>query len=153
MVDYFVVKRGNIHTPSLFNPAPGSLYYYAKGWNLKALASWVAAAAFGIPGLVGAYHPDWVAPAAIHMYQTGWVICFAVAVTFYFLINMALPAKVFPIGHENNTKSFEQLAESEGYLDGEPIIRFRVVGMQGEHSNSSVASQVSVSEIVGSEKV
>jgi NCS1 family nucleobase:cation symporter-1 len=125
MVDYFVVKRGNIHTPSLFNPTRGSLYYYTRGWNLKALMCWVSAALFGVPGLIGAYHPTWVAEAAVHMYQTGWVICFAVAVTFYFAANLVLPAKVFPAGHHEGAaapKNFESLAETEGYFIGETII-------------------------------
>ena len=156
MVDYFVVKRGNIHTPSLFNPAPGSLYYYTKGWNLKALACWVSAAIFGVPGLIGAYHPTWVAEAAIHMYQTGWVICFAVAVAFYFAANLVMPAKVFPVGHEGASKGFESLAETEGYFDGEPLIGSGVTtGREPEDraSEGEGMSVVSVRDIVGCEKV
>ncbi len=88
------------------------------------------------------------------MYQTGWVICFAVAATLYFLVSVALPPKVFPVGHESTPKGFEMLAESEGYLDGEPRIVFRVLSTEGEEDHASDAnSAVSISEIVGSEKV
>ena len=87
------------------------------------------------------------------MYQTGWVICFAVAATFYFLTSVAMPPKVFPLGHESTPKGFEMLAESEGYLDGEPRIAFRVVETEGEEDHESATSSITISEIVGSEKV
>jgi NCS1 family nucleobase:cation symporter-1 len=151
MVDYFVIKRGNIHTLSLFDPTPGSLYYYTKGWNLKAFACWVSAAVFGVPGLIGAYHPTWVAAAGIHIYQTGWVICFAVAVSFYFVLNYLLPARVFPAGHDS-PKTFEGLAETEGYFDGEPLVMFGVTHST-QHTTSSTTSVVSTQDVVGGEKV
>lgn len=159
MIDYFVIKRGNIHTPSLFIPAPGSLYYYTKGWNLKALACWVSAALFGIPGLVGAYHPTWVAAAAVHMYQTGWVICFAVAATFYYGVNRLFPPRVFPAGREGgllDSKAFESLAASEGYFDDEPVIEFGVTAgraVDGDAGSGGGESVVSIRDLVGSEKV
>ncbi|KAJ9500162.1 hypothetical protein H2202_004553 [Exophiala xenobiotica] len=159
MVDYFVVKRGNIHTPSLFNPARGSLYYYTRGWNLKALMCWVSAALFGVPGLIGAYHPTWVAEAAVHMYQTGWVICFAVAVTFYSAANLVLPAKVFPAGHHEGAgapKNFESLAETEGYFIGETIIESGVTNgrePQCRTSEGEGMSVVSLGDVVVCEKV
>jgi nucleobase:cation symporter-1, NCS1 family len=141
IVDYFFIKRGNIHTPSLFTPARGSLYYYTKGWNLKALGCWAAAALFGIPGLVGAYHPSAVTKAATHMYQMGWVLCFAVAATFYFGINFILPARVVPGGYDFNPKPFELFADTEGYLEGDALVEFRAVEVQdGEEPVSDSAS-------------
>ena len=125
IIDYFFVKRGNIHTPSLFNPAPGNLYYYRKGWNLKALGSWVCAALFGIPGLVGAYHPGSVSKGATHIYQMGWIVCFAVASTFYFVISRILSPQVVPKGYDADAKQFEGFANTEGYLEGDSLVQFR----------------------------
>jgi nucleobase:cation symporter-1, NCS1 family len=126
MIDYFFVKKGNIHVPSLFQqPVQSSLYYYTKGWNAKALACWVAAAVFGIPGLVGAYHPNWVGDAARHMYQMGWVLCFAVSVVLYLLVNKFLPARVVPDGYPGaDATTFEAFGETEGYLAGDEPIEF-----------------------------
>jgi nucleobase:cation symporter-1, NCS1 family len=149
IVDYFFVKKGNIHTPSLFNPAAGSLYYYNKGWNVKALGCWISAAAFGIPGLIGAYHPAWVSHGAIHMYQTGWVICFAVATTFYFMTNRILPARVAPEGYNAEPKKFEQFAETDGYLEGDQLVKFRTLQMQdGEEPVSGAPSTASINEVM-----
>ena len=82
------------------------------------------AAVFGFPGPIGAYHLSWVAAAAIHMYRTGWVICFVAAVVFYFVVNRVFPAKVFPARYESTPKSFEKPVEIEGCFDGEPLVGF-----------------------------
>jgi NCS1 family nucleobase:cation symporter-1 len=149
IIDYYLVKRGNIHTPSMFDQKPGSLYYYTRGWNLKALACWVSAVVVGIPGLAGAYHPSWVSAAAVHVYQTGWVICFAVAALLYFAACTVFPPKVFP-SSAGLPKKFEILAESDGYLDGEHRVEFRVDSSEGEEDQSKA---VSITELVGDEKV
>lgn len=160
MVDYFIVKRGNIHTPSLFDPSRTSLYYYSKGWNLRALGCWVCAAAFGIPGLVGAYHPTWVSAAATHMYRTGWVLCFVVAATFYFCSNLVQQPKVFPAGHESTPKSFEGLAATEGYFEGEDLIECTPGGQvahgrdpEDQDQQSQGTSVVAINDFFGAEKV
>ncbi len=153
-IDYFIIKRGNIHVPSLFAPSPGSLYYYTKGWNLKALGSWVCAATFGIPGLVGSYHPTWVGSAATDIYQMGWIITFAAAAAFYFSVNLALPAKVNPDGYSDIPSRFEGFAATDGYLDGDALVEFPVLRVHEGRASGSVNSTPSneVSEIV-SEKV
>ncbi|SCV60317.1 probable uracil permease [Fusarium fujikuroi] len=117
IVDYFFIKRGNIHTPSLFNPSKSSLYFYTCGWNLRALGCWVCSAVFGIPGLIGAYHPTWVAMAATHIYQTGWVICFTAAAVLYHAVNLVFRAEVLPYGQATSELAFEHLAATEGYLE------------------------------------
>ncbi|KAF4501873.1 uracil permease [Fusarium agapanthi] len=134
IIDYFFVKRGNIHTPSLFNPSKGSLYFYTGGWNLKALGCWVCSAVFGIPGLIGAYHPTWVSMAATHIYQTGWVICFSAAAAFYYAVNLVFPPEVLPHGQATSDLAFEHLADSEGYLEGDNIVEFPILGIQPEDS-------------------
>jgi NCS1 family nucleobase:cation symporter-1 len=117
------------------------LYYYTKGWNLKALGCWVSAALFGIPGLVDAYHPSAVAKAATHMYQMGWILCFAVAVSFYFGINLVLPVRVVPDGYDADSKKFENFADTEGYLEGDSLVEFRGIEVQnGEEPASDSAS-------------
>ncbi|KAF4416061.1 NCS1 nucleoside transporter [Fusarium acutatum] len=134
IIDYFFVKRGNIHTPSLFNPSKGSLYFYIGGWNLKALGCWICSAVFGIPGLIGAYHPAWVSMAATHIYQTGWVICFSAAAAFYYAVNLVFPAEVLPHGQATSNLAFEHLADTEGYLEGENVVEFPILGIQPEDS-------------------
>lgn len=148
MVDYFLIKRGNIHTPSLFNPTAGTLYYYSKGWNLKALACWVCAVLFGIPGLVGAYHPTWVSEAALNMNKMGWVLCFAVAAGFYFVVVSVLPAQVTPGGYQADPKDFESFAVTDGYLEGDALIEFGIDTIQNVEDPESGRRSTTSNEIV-----
>lgn len=120
IVDYFLVKKGNIYTPALFDPSHDSLYFCTRGWNLKALCSWVSAAVLGIPGLVGAYHPTWVSLGAIHLYQTGWVVCFAVAAVLYFVSCQVFARQVVPAHYDKTeSRTFESMAGAIEVNDGE----------------------------------
>ncbi|KAK2746747.1 hypothetical protein FQN55_005474 [Onygenales sp. PD_40] len=129
IADYFITKRGNIHVPSLYNPSKGSLYYFTMGWNLKSTGCWVAGMLFGLPGLIGAYRPELVAPAAIQMYGSGWVITFGSAFVFYTVVSLVLPNRTFPKGYDGAygedslgcKKRFEGLVASEGFLEGESM--------------------------------
>jgi hypothetical protein len=56
------------------------------------------------------------------MYQMGWILCFAVAVTFYFVVNLVLPPQVVPSRYDANAKCFEGFAETEGYLEGDALV-------------------------------
>jgi len=101
----------------------------------------VSAAVFGIPGLVGAYHPSAVGKAATHMYQMGWILCFTVAATFYFASNLVFPARVVPEGYNADGKQFENFADTEGYLEGDALVEFRRMEVQdGEEPVSGSAS-------------
>lgn len=62
--DYFVIRRGNIHVPSLYSahgdkPDPNGLYYAKpKGFELKAFAAWIIGIALPLPGLAYSYTTD-----------------------------------------------------------------------------------------------
>ncbi|KAF2400568.1 allantoin transporter [Trichodelitschia bisporula] len=129
--DYFVVRRGNYHVPSMYDPRPGGLYYGIRGWQIVPTACWVCGMVFGLPGLIGAYRPDLVAIAAIHMYNTGWVLTFGCAFVFYSVFGrFVFPPRIVPAGYaglagdNNNVRAaskFEELAKTDGFLDGECV--------------------------------
>ena len=43
--DYYVLRRQNLHTPSLYTSGEGGIYWYFRGFNLKACCAWVCAVA------------------------------------------------------------------------------------------------------------
>lgn len=56
VADYYLIRRGNIHVPSLYNVTPGSLYMPRPGgYELKGLISWVVGSIIGIPGLAAVF--------------------------------------------------------------------------------------------------
>jgi NCS1 family nucleobase:cation symporter-1 len=72
--------------------------------------------------------------SATHIYQTGWVICFAAAAAFYYAVNLVFRAQVLPDGQGSSKLAFEHLADTEGYLEGEHVVEFPILGVQAENS-------------------
>ncbi|KAJ0124408.1 hypothetical protein J7T55_005746 [Diaporthe amygdali] len=122
IVDYFIVRRGNIHIPSLYNGSPCELYWFTSGVHVAGVVSWCVGVSLGLPGLVGTYEPLAVNQAAKNMYKVGWVLYMsAAAVTYYLMATFLEKPAIFPKGHHQNPKTWEFLARNqpEGYFDDE----------------------------------
>ena len=125
IVDYYLIRRGNLHIPSLFETAPGSLYMpKPKGYNLKALISWVIGCIICLPGLAATFGSGDPNGAAAHIYNSGFILSFFVGGLSYYLMSLIWPAKVFPEGHEDTPFKWEFLGKTDGYYTGEPAIVF-----------------------------
>ncbi|KAK8057541.1 sorting nexin-41 [Apiospora saccharicola] len=57
VVDYWLLRRGNLHVPSLCTEEAGPPYAYSHGWNPRAVAAWVAGVAFTVHGIAGSLDP------------------------------------------------------------------------------------------------
>ncbi|KAG9521460.1 allantoin, partial [Aureobasidium melanogenum] len=120
IVDYWVVRRGNIHVPSLYVCSPESPYTYYKGWNLRMLAAWVAGVAFVIHGIAGSLDPDSVNQASKNMYKLGFILSFCMGGLVYYTLCLIWPVQVLPRGTEK-ALMFEELAANEGFFDHENV--------------------------------
>jgi NCS1 family nucleobase:cation symporter-1 len=86
IVDYFLVRRGSVVIADLYNPAPGSRYYYWRGINPNALAAFVPASALAI---LVAMLPAWSAAAPF-----AWYVGTGAAALLYYAIAARRPATV-----------------------------------------------------------
>ncbi|KAF3013188.1 hypothetical protein E8E14_002477 [Neopestalotiopsis sp. 37M] len=133
IVDYFIVRRGNIHIPSLFDGRPRSLYWFTSGVHVPGVIAWCVGVSFGLPGLVGAYEPAAVNQAAKNMYKIGWVLYMpAAAVTYYLMVTFLERPAIFPERHSDAPKDWERLAqaEPEGYFEDEISVDTTIEGVQ-----------------------
>ena len=39
IIDYYLIKQGNLSNKDIYSVQPGSIYYFSKGWHLKAVYS------------------------------------------------------------------------------------------------------------------
>ncbi len=79
VADYYLVKRGKLDIQQLFSSAPDGVYYYAKGWNRKAMLAFGLAAIFSLSSV-------WV-PALNALTGYAWLIgAFLGGVFYYFLM-------------------------------------------------------------------
>lgn len=120
VVDYWVVRKGNLHVASLYDKQPNHPYTYYKGWNLRALASWIAGVAFTVHGIAGSLDPTAVNEASKNMYKLGFLLSFLMGALVYYVCSLLWPMQVYPEKSSAEFPSgFEAMAASAGFLPGE----------------------------------
>ncbi|KAL4948135.1 permease for cytosine/purines, uracil, thiamine, allantoin-domain-containing protein [Aspergillus filifer] len=129
IIDYWIIRRGNFHVPSLYTKDPGSVYSYFHGWNLRSIAAWAGGVAFTVHGIAGSLDSDSVGAASKNIYKLGFLLSFAMGCFLYYVFNLIWPVAAVP-GEEavrGGTKlGFEVMAETEGFLEGESVQGIRM---------------------------
>ncbi|KAJ6484366.1 allantoin transport [Mycena vitilis] len=116
-LDYYVHRRGNIHVPSLFEAKPGALYWFAGGFNWRAIIAWCAGTGLTISGIADGYNPGAVSVAAVHLYSLGWILSVSASAAVYLALSLMFPVPITPASRVNATETFEYLAKKEGFYD------------------------------------
>jgi nucleobase:cation symporter-1, NCS1 family len=121
MVDYFIVRKGNVHIPSCYIGNKTGLYWFWSGINWIGVAAWLLGTTMGIPGLIGQYQPKLISDAARYMYMMGWLLTFFTSAVLYFIATFFIKPRIFPRGFEASPFRWEWLANEgrEGFFDGE----------------------------------
>lgn len=128
IVDYWVIRRGNFHVPSLFTKAHGTPYAYYHGWNPRAVAAWVAGVAFTVHGIAGSLDATAVNQASKNMYKLGFLLSFFMGPFVFWILNLIWPVPVYSQERSSDTpNTFEFMADSEGFFAGESIDDIRGV--------------------------
>lgn len=120
ITDYWIIRRGNFHVPSLYVSTPDSPYSYYKGWNLRMLAAWIAGVAFTVHGVAGSLDPDSVAPASKNMYKLGFLLSLCMGGLVYYVLCSIWPVRLLPSSYEKEL-AFEEMARNEGFFDHENV--------------------------------
>jgi NCS1 family nucleobase:cation symporter-1 len=121
VMDYFFVRKGNVHVPSCYDGSKGGLYWFWSGVNWVGSIAWLLGTTMGIPGLIGQYQPQLLSNAARYMYMMGWVLTFVTAAVVYLIGVHFFNFRVFPAGRESSPKEREWLAKDgrEGFFEDE----------------------------------
>ncbi|KAH8686205.1 putative allantoin permease [Ilyonectria robusta] len=137
VVDYWIIRKGNIHVPSLYTKADGSPYSYHNGWNLRAVAAWISGVAFTVHGIAGSLDPNSVNQASKNMYKLGFLLSFLMGSAVYYVLCLIWPPPIYPVAAEADT-TFEFMAPSEGFFEGETVDDIR--GVIGAVDNTEQGS-------------
>ncbi|KAH7303877.1 putative allantoin permease [Stachybotrys elegans] len=119
VVDYWIVRRGNIHVPSLYSTKSDSPYFYYHGFNLRAFGPWVIAIVLVIPGVAGALNPGSIGVAAVRIYNMGFLLSTTVAGLLYYAACTIWPIQFYPPGHEAKSTAWEVMRHNEGFFEGD----------------------------------
>lgn len=118
IVDYWLIRRGNFHVPSLFTKDGDAPYTYYKGWNFRAIIAWISGVAFTVHGIAGSLDPDAVSQGSKNMYRLGFLLSLLMGAAVYYALCLIWPPPVYPVGEERSMK-FEAMADPEGFFEGE----------------------------------
>lgn len=121
IVDYLFIRKGNLHTPSMYDGTKGSLYWFWSGVNWVGVVAWTCGMVMGLPGLIGDLEPGSVGIAAVRMYNMGWLLSFFTAGTVYYVLRLFIKAEIHPPAYQGVPTTWEYMAREkrEGFYDGE----------------------------------
>ena len=144
VVDYWLLRRGNFHVPSLYVTTRQSPYTYYKGWNLRMLAAWVSGVAFTVHGVAGSLNPGSVSAASTNMYKLGFLLSFCMGGLVYHVLGLIWPVQILPGDMDAAGKpTFETMAVNEGFFDHESVVTITGV-LRGQDADSASSQETYV---------
>jgi NCS1 family nucleobase:cation symporter-1 len=81
IADYYLVRRTHLHLAALYRK--GGQYWYAAGFNVRALIALAVGIAPCVPGFLAAVGLAEVADAWVELYHYAWFVSFAVSFALY----------------------------------------------------------------------
>jgi NCS1 family nucleobase:cation symporter-1 len=115
-VDYWFVRKGNVHIPSVFKGGPESIYWYWHGFNLRAYAAWLIGVVLVVHGVANSLKPGTLGIASTRIYDMGIILSSLAGGISYYLICLVFPPPIMPPGHTDEVVSWEKMAPSEGFF-------------------------------------
>ena len=92
IADYFVIRRGKLDVPALYDP--NGQYRYSGGWSIAAIAAFLVAALPNLPGFlaqVGCIDAARVPAFFLGIYGFAWFAGFAIAFVAYVILRKLAP--------------------------------------------------------------
>ncbi|KAH8810655.1 putative allantoin permease [Xylogone sp. PMI_703] len=143
IIDYWIVRRGNVHVPSLYRPNPSSPYWYIMGFNPRAYAAWAIGVGLTIAGIAGKLSPGSVPTGVVNIYNTSFILSAASSGLFYYLFTRIWPLPVYPAEHEHESRTWEYMRPSDGYFDEDEESHTITPGIEiGDGASSSTVQPV-----------
>jgi nucleobase:cation symporter-1, NCS1 family len=121
-VDYWFVRRGNVHMPSVFLGGPESVYWYWHGFNIRAYAAWLIGLGLVVHGVAGALKPGSVNAASTHIYSMGFLISTLAGGISYYVLCLIWPVKIYPDNHAGESTAWEHMGPTEGFFEDDDMI-------------------------------
>jgi nucleobase:cation symporter-1, NCS1 family len=101
LVDYFIIRKGNIELEDLYTRSRLGRYWFFNGFNVRAFIAFVIGFILPLPGFAGTFGHN-VGDAADHMFALGWVLSFLMGGLTYWVACM-----IFKIPGDDREHSFE----------------------------------------------
>lgn len=137
-MDYWVVRRGNIHIPSVFIGGPDSIYWYWHGFNLRAYAAWLIGVVLVVHGVANALMPGTLSPASTNIYNMGIILSSLAGGLSYYLICRVFPPPIMPARHADQPIRWEGMAKTEGYFADDDNVPPHITFLEDDPATSVI---------------
>ncbi|KAK4684774.1 nucleobase:cation symporter-1, NCS1 family, partial [Tremellales sp. Uapishka_1] len=134
LADFYIVRRGNLHIPSLFDAKGNTLnangLYVHKPWGVNpvAVVAWLCGIAVPLPGLVLSYFPENTSASGVilkQIYNSGFLIAFGITGVLHLVGSYFFPPAIVPAERLDEFDSkFMSLAKTDGYFPGDEVVKF-----------------------------
>jgi NCS1 family nucleobase:cation symporter-1 len=133
IIDYFVIRKGNMSIEDIYSLSSNGRYFYFGGVNLRAFAAFIIGFLLPLSGFVASFGYK-IGLAASHMYALGWVLSFVMGCLSYWVICL-----VFKVPGDDGRYPWEGKVEES-----------QLAIVDGVHLNHGVRERVE--EVVHKEK-
>ncbi|KAJ5646240.1 allantoin [Penicillium lividum] len=94
IAEYFIMVRGNVFVPHLFNPTKSNAHYrYSGGFNIQAIIAYIVGIALPFPGFAVSLGASGLNQSATDMFDLGWLLSFFTSLILYPLICWVWPTE------------------------------------------------------------
>ncbi|WRT70427.1 uncharacterized protein IL334_007425 [Kwoniella shivajii] len=116
LVDYFLVRRGNLDIGALFDGSPNSKYFFTLGVNWRSIAAFVVGFVIPLPGFIGSFGTVTVPLSASRIFYLGWELSFLCGGIAYWILCLLFKVP----GQEDCQRPFQNMVHDSWVLpDGE----------------------------------
>ncbi|KEY74701.1 hypothetical protein S7711_05452 [Stachybotrys chartarum IBT 7711] len=118
IVDYFILRRGNLSIRDLFTTSSEGIYYYFHGVNLRAFAAFIIGFLLPLPGFIESFGTPGRSGAASNMYSLGWELSFAVGGLAYLALGLVWRVPGDAASHGFEKAPVDEVEYSDAVLEG-----------------------------------
>lgn len=138
IVDYFLIRHGNLYMPDIFTLSSKARYHYFHGVNFRAFVAFIIGFLLPLPGFAASFGHT-IGAAATHMYSLGWVLSFLMGSLAYYLICL-----VWSVPGDDGKHGWEEQVHlaQETILDGEGSFADVEVDTPEDYSYKEKGAQV-----------
>ncbi|KIK09522.1 hypothetical protein K443DRAFT_82374 [Laccaria amethystina LaAM-08-1] len=90
VVDYWLIHRGNVNVPAMYDPR--GIYRYWNGINWRAAVTLLVSVVPNLPGLINNINPNIKVGNAAFLFNVAWIFGFLTASGVYWLLSTSSPA-------------------------------------------------------------
>ncbi|WVR07850.1 hypothetical protein IAU60_004893 [Kwoniella sp. DSM 27419] len=143
LVDYFIVRRGNLDIRAMYDGSRDSKYFFTAGVNWRSVVAFIVGFVVPLPGFIGSFGTVTVSTAAVRLFNLGWELSFLCGGVTYWILCL-----VFKVpGQEDCQRPFGEMVDDSWTLPGADVDREHMPGEVEDYEKKESHDEVHVNMV------